>query len=75
MVVVSILLVALPLWEDPIPQLLGFVGILAGLPIYIVFVMEKPWKLRPRILDRIGDLLIRVSEKMLNTELAAVSHL
>ena len=70
MVVVSILLVVLPLWQDPVPQLLGFAGVLAGLPVYIIFVMEKPWRLKPRIFDRISDWLSNVTGKMFNTELS-----
>lgn len=70
MVVVSILLVVLPLWQDPVPQLLGFAGVLTGLPVYIVFVMEKPWRLKPRIINRFSNWLIVVTGKMFNTELS-----
>ena len=70
MVVVAILLVVLPLWQDPIPQLLGFAGVLAGLPVYVVFVMEKPWRLKPRILDRFSNWLVDIAGKILNTELS-----
>ena len=70
MVVVSVLLVVLPLWQDPVPQLIGFAGVLAGLPVYAVFVMEKPWRLKPKLLDRMGDWLIDVTGKLFNTELS-----
>ena len=70
MVVVSILLVVLPMWQNPVPQLIGFAGVLAGMPVYAVFVMEKPCRLKPRLFDRIGEWLSDVTGKLLNTELA-----
>lgn len=70
MVVVSILLVVLPLWQDAVPQLLGFAGVLTGLPVYVFFVMEKPWRLKPRIFDRFSIWLVMVTGKMFNTKLS-----
>ena len=70
MVVVSILLVILPLWQNPLPQLLGFAIVLAGAPVYAVFVMEKPCRLKPKPFDRIGEWLSHVTGKLFNTELA-----
>ena len=70
MVVVSILFVVLPLWQDPVPQLLGFAGVLTGLPFYVFFVMEKPCRLKPKLLDRFSDWLDSVTSKLFNTEIA-----
>ena len=54
MVVVSVLLVVLPLYQQPWPSLAGFGMTLLGLPVYVFFVMETPWRLRPRVFDRIS---------------------
>ena len=70
MVVVSILLIVLPLWQNPVPQLLGFTSVLAGLPIYFIFVMEHPCRLRPRLLDRVSSWLVSVTSKVFDTEIA-----
>ena len=70
MVVVSILLIVLPLWQDPVPQLLGFASVLTGLPIYFIFVMERPCRLRPRLLDTVSSWLVSVTSKIFNTEIA-----
>ena len=70
MVGVSVLLVVLPLWQDPVPQLIGFAGVLAGLPVYAVFVMEKPWRLKPRTLDKISNWLVAVTGKAFNSKLS-----
>ena len=47
-------------------------GVLTGLPVYIVFVMKKPWRLKPKLFDRIGDWLCHISGKLFNTELAGL---
>ena len=53
----SVFLIALPIFQKPIPTLLALGAILLGIPIYILFVMEVPWKLRPPVLDRISRKL------------------
>ena len=70
MVIVSILLVIIPLWQEPLPQLLAFAGMLAGVPVYFFIVMESPRKLRPKVLDKFSDWLTSVTSKLLNTELS-----
>ena len=57
MVVVSVLLVVLPLYQQPWPSLTGFGIGLLGVPVYVFFVMETPWRLRPRVFDRISGKL------------------
>jgi len=55
MVMVAFLLVVLPVVQDALPSLLAFGAILLGVPVYIFLVMETPWKLRPRVIDRISS--------------------
>ena len=56
MVVFSFLLVVLPVVQEPLPSFLAFGGILLGVPVYMFLVMETPWKLRPRVIDRISSM-------------------
>ena len=51
MVVVSVFLIFLPLTTAPGLSLAAFGIILSGVPVYFIFVMERPWKLRPAFLD------------------------
>ena len=44
----------LPIIQQPVPSLAAFGVVLLGLPVYAFFVMETPWKLRPKIFDRIS---------------------
>ena len=61
MVLVSVLLVVVPLSVQVVPSVAGFGIMLLGLPIYTFFVMETPWKLRPKIFDRIsGDYSLHI---------------
>ena len=55
MVVFSFLLVVLPVVQEPLYSFLAFGAILLGVPVYIFLVMETPWKLRPRVIDRISS--------------------
>ena len=48
-------LVVVPLWRNPVPQLIAFGGILLGVPVYVVFVMEKPVRVKPKLFDRISS--------------------
>ena len=50
----SVLLVVLPLSVELVPSVVGFGVVLTGLPVYAFFVMETPWRLRPKIFDRIN---------------------
>lgn len=52
MVVVSVFVILLPLTTSLGPSLSAFAIILCGAPVYVIFVMEKPWKLRPEFLNR-----------------------
>ena len=54
MVLVSVFLLVLPLSVQVVPSVTGFGIILMGLPIYILFVMDTPCRLRPKIFDRIS---------------------
>ncbi len=69
-IVVSLLLVVLPLWQDPLPQLLAFADVLMGVPVYLFLIMEKPFKLRPKVVDRVSLWMTLVTNKLFNTELA-----
>ena len=55
MLVVAVFLVIVPLWRNPVPQLIAFGGILLGVPVYVVFVMEKPVRVKPKLFDRISS--------------------
>ncbi len=69
MVVVSILLVVLPLWQNPYPQLMGLAASSLALPLYVFFLMEIPYKLKPRVVDRISQWLIATTSKIFNTQI------
>ena len=53
----SIFLVILPILQKPIPTLLALGTTLLGIPAYLLFMMETPYRLRPKILDRISSKL------------------
>ena len=57
MLLVAIFLVVLPLLRSPVPQLMALGGILLGVPFYIVFVMDKPIILKPRLFDALSSKL------------------
>ena len=67
--VVAVLLVILPLWQNPLPQLLAFCGVLMGIPVYCFFVMERPLRLKPKAIDRVSAWLTDVTGKLFNTKL------
>ena len=69
MTVVSILLVVLPLWQNPVPQLIGFAVVLTGVPVYAFFIMEKPCRLRPKVMDRLSTWMTSITSKLFNMEL------
>ena len=52
MLCVSVLLVTVPIYQSPVQSVVAFVGVLSGVPVYFIFVMETPWRLRPKMLDR-----------------------
>ena len=54
MLVASIFLIVVPLWQSAIPQLIAFGGILLGVPVHVFFVMEKPCRIKPKVFDRIS---------------------
>lgn len=54
MLLVSIFLVVVPLWQSAIPQLIAFGGILLGIPMYVFFVMHRPWRVKPKVVDWIS---------------------
>ena len=65
MLLVAIFLVVVPLWQNPVPQLVAFGGILVGVPVYVVFVMEKPIRLKPKLFDRISSKTQRLVARAL----------
>ena len=56
MIVVSVFLIIMPLTTEPLPSVIAFAIILSGAPVYFIFVMERPWKLRPAFLDSCSGL-------------------
>ena len=55
MLLVAVFLVVVPLWQNPVPQLVAFGGILLGVPVYVVFVMEKPVRIKPKLFDKLSS--------------------
>lgn len=51
----SILVLVLPVAQEPIPALIAISTTLLGVPAYIFFVMETPWRLKPRIFTKISS--------------------
>ncbi len=39
-------------------------------PVYLFLIMEKPFKLRPKVVDRVSLWMTLVTNKLFNTELA-----
>lgn len=60
-IISSVFLIILPTFQKPVPTLLAMTVILLGVPVYILFVMETPWRLRPKILDNLSSKLGVVS--------------
>lgn len=55
MLLVAIFLVVVPLWQSLVPQLLAFGGIVLGVPVFVVFVMERPIRIKPKLFDTISS--------------------
>lgn len=58
MLLVAVFLVVVPLWQNPVPQLLALGGILLGVPVFVVFVMDQPIRLKPRVFDSLSSKYI-----------------
>ena len=56
-IITSVFLITLPILQKPAPTLLALAAILLGIPVYVLFVMETPWRLRPILLDKISSKL------------------
>lgn len=54
-IITSVFLITLPILQKPAPTLLALAVILLGIPVYVLFVMETPWRLRPKMLDKISS--------------------
>jgi L-type amino acid transporter 9 len=70
MVVVSVFLIFLPLTTAPGLSLAAFGIILSGVPVYFIFVMERPWKLRPAFLDTCSDIITKYGNRVLQAKSA-----
>ena len=57
MIIISICLIVLPLTKGPGWSLAAFGLVLCGVPVYLVFVMEKPWNIRPAFLNEFSGKL------------------
>ena len=68
MVFTCLYLVILPIFQKPVPSLTAFGVILLGVPVYIFLVMETPWRLRPKTLDKISRYMTTFVNDLLNTE-------
>ena len=51
MIIISMCLIILPLTKGPGWSLAAFGLILCGVPVYIVFIMETPWNIKPAFLN------------------------
>ncbi|KAL5466759.1 hypothetical protein EMCRGX_G030908 [Ephydatia muelleri] len=67
MLCVSVLLVTVPIYQSPVQSVVAFVGVLSGVPVYFIFVMETPWRLRPKMLDRTSGFITTHISQLLNT--------
>ena len=65
---VCLYLIVFPVIQKPVPTLLAFGGVLLGVPVYVFLVMETPWKLRPKVFDRVSHSLTRYSNSLLNSQ-------
>ena len=54
MVCVSLFLLIMPAIQSPILPLVSVATMLTAVPVYVLFVMEKPWKLRPEFVERLS---------------------
>ncbi len=70
MVLVSVFLVVLPLWQNPVPQLLAFAVSSLGVPLYFVFIMERPCRLRPKAMNTFSSWLVVATSKLFNTDIS-----
>ena len=46
--------VFVPLLSAPIPLLMALGFLILGVPVYFILVMDDPWKVRPRVLDKMS---------------------
>ena len=65
---VCLYLVVLPVIRKPVPTLMAFGTTLLGLPVYVCLVMETPWKLRPKLFDRVSQSFSTFSSTVLNSQ-------
>ena len=65
-IITSVFLITLPILQKPAPTLLALAAILLGIPVYILFVMETPWRLRPMIFDKISSKLQSIQDIVIN---------
>ena len=51
---ISTFLIFAPLLDAPLSPLIALAFLVLGVPVYFFLVMQSPWKIRPRIFDRIS---------------------
>lgn len=54
----STLVILLPVAKKPTPAIIALVTTVIGIPLYFLLVMESPWRLRPKMIDRFSSKLI-----------------
>ena len=53
---VSAFLIFAPLLDTPLSPLIALGFLALGVPVYFFLVMQTPWKIRPKIIDRISGI-------------------
>ena len=71
---VCLYLVVLPVVQKPLPSLMAFGVILLGVPVYVFLVMETPWRLRPKVFNRISHSLSSFTNAALNSQSLKSQH-
>ena len=73
-VLVCLYLVTLPVIQKPLPSLMAFGITLLGVPVYVFFVMEAPWRLRPKIFDGVAQSFSAFINALLNCQSSRSQH-
>jgi len=54
------LLLVIPLVQSPGPALINLSVTVSSIPVFFIFVMERPYKIRPKFLDRLSGRSIQL---------------
>lgn len=60
-----VFLLFVPLLSAPLPPLIALGFVMLGVPAYFILVMDNPWRIRPKIMDRISGKWFATSKSCL----------